>query len=212
MPGEISLSFDGLGDSTINITAAPSMMHPESCSFHVSQPLYPDNSSHFTSPEDSHGSPLVDALLALGSVTGITITHDRMNISITGDATWDDYIPRIGEIIRDVLVSGTDPISAAVADNQLPTEEVQARVQRILDDTINPAVAAHGGIVNLLEVANNTVYLEFAGGCQGCGMINVTLKYGVERAIRDELPQVGEILDTTDHASGRNPYYAPSAK
>jgi Fe/S biogenesis protein NfuA len=56
------------------------------------------------------------------------------------------------------------------------------------------------------------VFLEFGGGCQGCGMINVTLKYGVERTIREEVPEVGEILDTTDHASGRNPYYAPSSK
>ena len=65
---------------------------------------------------------------------------------------------------------------------------------------------------HLLDVNNNTVFLEFGGGCQGCGMVSVTLKYGVERAIRDEVPEVGDILDTTDHASGRNPYYAPSTK
>ena len=51
-----------------------------------------------------------------------------------------------------------------------------------------------------------------AHASHGCGMINVTLKYGVERAIREEVPEVGDILDTTDHASGRNPYYAPSSK
>ena len=64
----------------------------------------------------------------------------------------------------------------------------------------------------LVDVVNNTIFLEFGGGCQGCGMINVTLKYGVERAIREEVPEVGEILDTTDHAAGHNPYYEPSSK
>jgi Fe/S biogenesis protein NfuA len=85
-------------------------------------------------------------------------------------------------------------------------------VQQVLDTIINPAVAAHGGVVTLLDVANNAVFLEFGGGCQGCGMVSVTLKYGVERTIREEVPEVGEILDTTDHAAGRNPYFAPSSK
>jgi Fe/S biogenesis protein NfuA len=94
----------------------------------------------------------------------------------------------------------------------LPPEQLRERVQKVLDAVINPAVAQHGGVVDLIDIANNTVYLEFGGGCQGCGMINVTLKYGVERTIREEVPEVGEILDSTDHAAGRNPYYAPSSK
>ncbi|MGD8414879.1 MAG: NifU family protein, partial [Candidatus Latescibacterota bacterium] len=77
----------------------------------------------------------------------------------------------------------------------------------ILDDLINPAVASHGGFVNLVGVNDNNVVLEFGGGCHGCGMANVTLKYGVERTIREHIPGVGEILDTTDHATGANPYY-----
>jgi len=56
------------------------------------------------------------------------------------------------------------------------------------------------------------VYLEFAGGCRGCGMAHVTLKYGVERILRERIPEIGEILDTTDHAGGTNPYYAPQPR
>jgi Fe-S cluster biogenesis protein NfuA len=73
---------------------------------------------------------------------------------------------------------------------------------------INPAVAAHGGVVELIDVQRNDVFLRMGGGCQGCGMASMTLRQGVESAIRRTVPEVGAIMDTTDHAAGRNPYYA----
>jgi len=85
------------------------------------------------------------------------------------------------------------------------------RVQYLLDSEINPMLAAHKGRVALERVDDEgAVYLRFGGGCHGCGMADVTLKQGIEKAIRVLAPSVGEIMDTTDHASGRNPYYAPS--
>jgi Fe-S cluster biogenesis protein NfuA len=86
------------------------------------------------------------------------------------------------------------------------------RVQRLLDDEINPAVASHGGYIALVDVLDNVVYLRLEGGCQGCGMANVTLKQGVEAAIRRELPEIVAVRDTTDHAGGSNPYYQPGSK
>ena len=80
----------------------------------------------------------------------------------------------------------------------------------MLDTAINPAVAGHGGMVSLLDVKDNTVYLQMGGGCQGCGAADVTLRQGVERMIREEVPEVLEIIDLTDHAAGQNPYYAAS--
>jgi Fe/S biogenesis protein NfuA len=84
------------------------------------------------------------------------------------------------------------------------------RVQELIDTSINPAVAGHGGYIELLDVKENTVYLRMGGGCQGCGAADVTLKAGIERMIFEEVPEVTEVLDVTDHASGSNPYYAPS--
>ena len=80
----------------------------------------------------------------------------------------------------------------------------------MLDTAINPAVAGHGGMVSLLDVKDNTVYLQMGGGCQGCGAADVTLRQGVERMIREEVPEVLEIIDLTDHAAGQNPYYTAS--
>lgn len=212
MSGEISLSYEGKGDETIRVTAAQSMMHPEQCTFTVSEPLYPDNSAHFPDKSAGKGSPLVDKVFDVGNVVDLTVSHATVRVTLAPDASWEDYIPKVGAAIRDAILVEGDAIVQAVTDSQLPPEQIRERVQKVLDTVINPAVAAHGGIVNLIDVANNTVFLEFGGGCQGCGMINVTLKYGVERTIREEVPEVGEILDTTDHASGRNPYYAPSSK
>jgi Fe/S biogenesis protein NfuA len=88
--------------------------------------------------------------------------------------------------------------------------DLKEKVQTLIDNMINPAVAGHGGFVDLIDVKDNKVYLQMGGGCQGCGAADVTLKSGIERLIKEELPEVEEVLDTTDHASGANPYYAPS--
>jgi Fe/S biogenesis protein NfuA len=89
------------------------------------------------------------------------------------------------------------------------TAELKSRVQELIDTMINPAVASHGGFVELIDVQDNRVYLQMGGGCQGCGAADITLKSGIERLIKEEIPEVTEVLDTTDHASGANPYYTP---
>jgi Fe-S cluster biogenesis protein NfuA len=74
---------------------------------------------------------------------------------------------------------------------------------------INPAVAGLGGFVQLVDAKDQKVYLQMGGGCQGCGAADVTLKQGIERLIREELPEVEEVLDTTDPSAP--PYPAPAA-
>ena len=85
--------------------------------------------------------------------------------------------------------------------------ELKSKVQELVDTSINPAIAAHGGWVELLDVKDSVVYLQMGGGCQGCGAADITLKAGIERLIKDEIPEITEVLDTTDHAAGENPYY-----
>ena len=81
------------------------------------------------------------------------------------------------------------------------------RIRMLLDTEINPAIAAHGGRVRLVDVKDGQVYLAFGGGCHGCGMVDVTLKEGIERRIREAVPEVVGVVDTTDHSAGENPYY-----
>jgi len=83
-------------------------------------------------------------------------------------------------------------------------------VNRVLDDTINPAVKSHGGFISLVAVEDSTAYLRFGGGCQGCGMVDVTLKQGVEKVLFEKVPEIKKVMDVTDHAAGTNPYYQPA--
>ncbi len=94
--------------------------------------------------------------------------------------------------------------------NPLWTDAVAQAVQQVLDADINPAVASHGGHVTLLDVKDDVAYIQLGGGCQGCGMVDVTLKQGIEVRIREAVPSIREIVDSTDHAGGKNPYYQPS--
>ena len=81
-------------------------------------------------------------------------------------------------------------------------------VQRILDEEVNPGVAAHGGRVTLVDVLDGgRVVVEFGGGCQGCGMADLTLREGVTATLRRALPEITEVLDTTDHEAGETPYF-----
>ena len=82
------------------------------------------------------------------------------------------------------------------------------KIQELIDERINPGVAAHGGQIELLNVEDEVIYIHMGGGCQGCGMANVTLKHGIEATIQEVFPEIKQVIDTTDHASGTNPYYS----
>ncbi|GMU45010.1 MAG: NfuA family Fe-S biogenesis protein [Xanthomonadales bacterium] len=85
------------------------------------------------------------------------------------------------------------------------------RVRHVLDSEINPRVAGHGGRVGLVEVsADGVVVLQFGGGCHGCSQVNMTLKHGVEKTLRERIPEISAVRDATDHASGAAPYYRRS--
>src|SRR5688572_12456596 len=86
-------------------------------------------------------------------------------------------------------------------------DPVARAVQEVIDRQINPGVGSHGGMVTLVDVKDGTAFLRFGGGCQGCAAVDVTLKQGVETAIRAAVPSISAIVDATDHEAGANPYY-----
>ena len=89
-------------------------------------------------------------------------------------------------------------------------DDIRTRVQDLIENAINPAIESHGGFVELVDVQDTVLYLAMGGGCQGCGMADVTLKQGIEALIKDEVPEVTEVVDVTDHTAGTSPYYAPA--
>ena len=99
--------------------------------------------------------------------------------------------------------------SAPAGDLSGPLAE---QIAQVLDQQVNPAIAAHGGHASLVSEEDGVVYLQLGGGCQGCGMAAVTLRQGIEQILRDAIPAIVEIVDVTDHQGGDNPYYAASKK
>ena len=89
-------------------------------------------------------------------------------------------------------------------------DPLAASIAELIDTQISPNVASHGGHVQLIDVKDNTVFVRLGGGCQGCGMVDVTLRQGIEALIKQEFPQVVGVVDTTDHAGGNNPYFQPA--
>lgn len=83
------------------------------------------------------------------------------------------------------------------------------RINYILHNEVNPQLAAHGGEVRLVELLEEGVaVLQFGGGCQGCGMVDATLKHGVEKSLLEQLPDLKGVRDVTDHSVRTNAYYA----
>jgi len=84
------------------------------------------------------------------------------------------------------------------------------KIQTLLDQSINPSLAAHGGFATLLGVDESVgnVYLTMGGGCQGCSMSRATLTHGIKAAIVEALPEVNDVIDATDHSAGHNPFYS----
>jgi Fe/S biogenesis protein NfuA len=90
--------------------------------------------------------------------------------------------------------------------------DVAQRVLQVLEQQINPSIAAHGGRADLVAVEDESAYLRLSGGCAGCGMAAVTLSQGIEVALRESVPEITRVIDVTDHAAGTNPYYEAAKK
>ncbi len=184
--------------------------NPATCRFTVDRPVYPGGSAFFGKREAAQHSPLARRVFEIPQVESLLIAENQVTVTKTGFDAWPVIGKQVGARIREHLRSG----EPAVLDEYLRTipseSEIRKKIQDLLDREINPALGMHGGWVELIDVRKNSVYLRLGGGCQGCGAADVTLKQGIEKSIRQIIPEVGEILDTTDHAAGRNPYYQPS--
>ena len=154
-------------------------------------------------------APLAGAIFDLGGVRQVLI-HE-MTVTVTKDGTdrrpWEEIGRELGAQIRAHLKSGL-PVVAPDFLAQIPAEEIiRERLQAVIDQELNPGIASHSGVIILNRVKGNTAYITMGGGCQGCAASSITLRGGVEQVFRQAVPELGAILDETDHASGSNPYF-----
>ncbi len=194
MEDEISI----IGEPTVN---------PAVCKFTVSRAVHPGGSAYFRDAEAAKLSPLASRIFQVPVVQNVLIAENQITVTKSGFDPWPAIGKQIGAKIREHIHSGEPAVSEEFTRGIPPEAEIRKKVQRLLEREINPALGMHGGWVELIDVRKNSVYLRLGGGCQGCGAADMTLKQGIEKSIRERIPEVGEVLDTTDHAAGRNPYY-----
>jgi len=172
----------------------------------------------------AHGKPGDGLRITIVGRSSAGFTYN-MQLVEEGDAEAEDIVVDVGDFpviidadsapyMRDVIIDYVEELQQSGFrignPNPVWTDPQAMAIQELLDAQINPAVASHGGHIELVDVHDNIVYIRFGGGCQGCGMVSVTLNQGVEQAIREAFPEIREIVDVTDHAAGTNPYYQSS--
>lgn len=158
---------------------------------------------------DANGdAPLARALFGLRGIARVEVGGPTIWVRKEAEADWAILKPAIAATIRRVLDETDKPLgSDAIGTGGDPDATLLREVEALLDRQVNPSVGAHGGHIAVDRIVGGTVYLRMSGGCQGCAASAATLRQGVERMLRAALPQIGEIVDVTDHAAGTNPYY-----
>jgi Fe-S cluster biogenesis protein NfuA len=186
----------------IKITGEPQSI-AAMCKFIVDRPIY---DRRFGNREAAELSPLAKRLFEIPGISAVLVSHDSVTLTKASPAPWQSIGPAIGAALRAHVSSGEEAVAASVHDSLPPAEELKRRVEDVIRTEVAPSVASHGGSINVLDVRDNVVLLQMGGGCQGCSSATATLKIGVESAIRRAVPEIGDIIDTTDHAAGSNPY------
>ena len=197
-------------DATITIRAETSIADPDTCKFTVSRIVHPGGPYFFHAKELAAGSPLAERLFALPGVAHVLVAENVVTVGKDSGASWSALKPGIGTVIRAQLITGVPALLEAphTAGAWGRTDvEVRAVVQDLLDRQVNRSIAAHGGRISIVEVRDGNLSIAMSGGCQGCAASQVTLRQGFEIMARRVAPEIVEILDTTDHAVGENPFY-----
>lgn len=181
------------------------------CTLLVDRPVLDGHSFWCPNRETAYAhSPLASSLFDLGGLKSVLI-HD-MTVTVTREederGPWEETARAIGAEIRVHLKSGLPVLNPDFLDRIPPEDEIRGRLQGIIDREINPGIASHSGVITLNRVKGNTAYITMGGGCQGCAASAITLRSGVEQSFREAVPELGALLDETDHASGVNPYFS----
>src|SRR5262245_24252487 len=192
----------------IRITAEP--VDQQRCKFLVDRPVAV-GLRRFASPEEGVGSPLAEALFAIPGISEVIVSGNLVTAVKDTPTPWQVIGKSVGAAIRQALSAGVPAVAEKAptgGTSRLSDDELYERVHDLFEQQVNPMVARHGGRVELIDVQDAVVMLRLGGGCQGCGMADVTLRQGIEGMLHQFIPEVKVVVDITDHASGANRYFA----
>jgi Fe-S cluster biogenesis protein NfuA len=193
----------------IEVTAEP--VDENRCKFILSRAVHEPGVKRYTSIEDAAESPVAEAVLEVSGISEVVVSGNVITAAkADSDMPWSVLEPQI----RYAVNAGAERLEAAGAavGGAMDDDAIYDAVAEIFETQINPAVAQHGGRIDLIDVQDATIIVRLMGGCQGCGMANVTLRQGVEAAVKKLVPAVRGVKDITDHSSGSNPYFQQGSK
>ncbi len=195
----------------IRITAEPTA-DPAVCRFRINRTLHAAGGTRCADPARAAGSPLFEQLFAVAGVREVAVLGSLVTVVQAGTEPWQALGPRIGAAIRAAVraaeAAGRPLIDVPAAPAPAGEEQLRERLQRLFEQQINPALAAHGGHVALAGLRGTEALVVLGGGCQGCASAQATLRLGIERAVRQHVPEITAVVDVTDHDAGVNPYYS----
>lgn len=145
---------------------------------------------------DSEGLPVVVPEASVAKLRGATLDH----VEPTGLVLRNPNRPRPS--LGPTPEGGTVHLEGSVEE----------RLQQLLDGEINPMLAMHGGFAAVDRVEGETAFMIMGGGCQGCGLAQLTLTEGIKATVENRIPEIANVVDVTDHAAGDNPFYQPDKK
>jgi len=204
-------------EAEVRITAEP--IDNQRCKFVVNVPVLAGGVRRFSDADEAKGSPLAAAIFAIPGLgaTELIVSGNIVTVVKQSPTPWQAAGKAVGAAIRSALAADVPAVAPAArpatADPSAVNDDaLYEQVAKVFDEQVNPMVARHGGSVELIDVQDAVVMLRMGGGCQGCGMADVTLRQGIEGMLAQLVPAVRGIVDITDHTSGANPYFQASKK
>ena len=205
-----TLPLNQLVSTPVSIRTEPSLADPDTCKFVVSQAVHPGGPFFFGSKERAAGSPLAEQLFALPGVANLLIAENVLTLCKAPSASWSGLKAAVGAAIRAQLLTGVPAILEMPAHSNMrgrSDTELKAAVQALLDKEVNRSIANHGGKISIVDIRQGKLFISMSGGCQGCASSQVTLRQGFEVMLKRVAPEIDDIVDTTNHAAGKQPFY-----
>jgi Fe-S cluster biogenesis protein NfuA len=194
----------------LRIRAETSPADPNNIRFVLERDVQEGALVTFPDAATAQGAPLAKALFAITGVKMVDVSGAIVAVIKTNDSDWNTLKPKVADVIRSIMTQYCAPLAKGVKTfGQARSDtDIRLAVQSVLDRQANPAISKHGGNVRVADVCDGAVSILMSGGCQGCSSSTATLRGVVEKMIRAAVPKVRDIIDVTDHASGKTPYYS----
>lgn len=199
----------------LKISATP--LNSQVCRFSFSENIFGDIESFVCdSKEKANGSLLLEEIFKIQDVTKVALNAQDIKVQFDKEVDWTLKAKEVGGIIRSCLKSDKEPLSPKVFQelsdkDKVPQSQTSSTaiegIQKVIQEQINPGLAAHGGSVDIVDYKDHILFLSFKGGCQGCSQVTVTVRQGVERLLKGHFPELKKVEDVTDHEAGENPYF-----